>query len=66
MKKYHDYSDRVTPVARYILKVSKTEYHRMRDGSLKRISPPRPYRGKAERRQEIKARRTAKELALAA
>ena len=32
-------------------------YRRMDDGSLRRVSPLRPWRGKSERRRVIRARR---------
>lgn len=50
-----DHEDASTP-AETVTDKTGTEYTRMLDGSLRRVSP-RPYRGKSERRRVIKERR---------
>ncbi len=42
------------------IKIAGTSYDVMTDGSYRRVSPIRPYRGKSERRQVIKDRRARK------
>jgi hypothetical protein len=52
------YRDKTTVARKVIL--GDALYNLMIDGSLRRISPERPYRGKSERRQVIKERRQRK------
>jgi len=46
-----------------ILKSGGTMYEYQTTGQLLRVSPPRPWRGKSERRQAIRNRREDRELA---
>ena len=57
-RKPYDYQDRTTPIQP--VRLGGTLYHRMVNGQLVRVSPPRPYRGKSQRRQVIRERREAK------
>lgn len=59
MNNKHDYDDKTTPV-RFLRDTNGRTYNRMADGSIRRISPSRPWRGKSERRAAIKARRAAR------
>lgn len=58
----HDYTDRTTAVRRGNLADTwrgdtDRVYEQMQDGSLRRVSPARPYLGKRERRRVILERR---------
>jgi len=54
-----DYIDKNTAVE--TVTFSNSSYERMVDGSLIRVDPPRPYRGKRDRKDTIKLRRRNKE-----
>jgi hypothetical protein len=58
MKKRYDYDDKNTVAQNIKSRDGKTEYAVMVDGSRHRTAPMRPWRGKSQRRQVLKARRT--------
>lgn len=58
------YTDRNTIVEKFRDKAGRV-YGKMVDGSLRRLSPLKPWRNKSERRQVLKDRRQDRELAAA-
>lgn len=61
-RKKYDYDDKNTVASNITSADGKTEYSVMVDGSRRRIDP-KPWRGKSERRQVLKARRAASPFA---
>lgn len=53
---HYKFADKTTPIRTHTDRAGKV-YHEMRDGSIRRHSPLKPWHGKSERRQVIKARR---------
>ena len=59
IKVSHGYTNKNDAVARVV--IAGTTYIEMYDGSLHRVDPPRPYRGKRGRKEYIKQRREDKD-----
>lgn len=62
-KRRYDYDDKNTVASNIKSADGKTEYSVMVDGSRRRTFPIRPWHGKSERRQVLKARRAASPFA---
>ena len=65
MKTKYNYTDKNTATRNVQSRDGKTIYAIMVDGSRRRVSPVKPWKGKSERRQVIKNRREDRELAAA-
>ena len=64
MKTKFNHADRNAPIGRIKDRAGQI-YGRMRDGSIRRLSPLKPFKGKSERRAVVKARREDRQAAAA-